>query len=64
LAAVLHAISERVRAVRTKASDVAIQKLEALRNMERSLLRERVLVVVAARGQWWWFKWRWRRIRW
>ena len=45
LAAVVQAqISERVRAVRDEQqkADVAIQKLEALRNMERSLLRERV----------------------
>src|SRR5204863_9594372 len=45
LAAVLQAqISERVRAVKDEQqkADVAIQKLEALRNMERSLLRERV----------------------
>jgi hypothetical protein len=45
LAAVLQVqISERVRAVRDEQqkADVAIQKLEALRNMERSLLRERV----------------------
>jgi isochorismate hydrolase len=45
LAAVLQTqISERVRAVKDEQqkADVAIQKLEALRNMERSLLRERV----------------------
>jgi len=37
-------ITERVRAVRDEQlkADTAIQKLEALRNMERSLLRERV----------------------
>lgn len=45
LAAVLQVqIAERVRAVRDEQQkgDVAIQKLEALRNMERSLLRDRV----------------------
>lgn len=45
LALVLHVqISERVRAVRDEQqkADVAIQKLEALRSMERSLLRDRV----------------------
>jgi hypothetical protein len=45
LAAVLQTqIAERVRAVKDEQqkADVAIQKLEALRNMERSLLRERV----------------------
>jgi isochorismate hydrolase len=45
LAAILHAqISERVRAVREEQArtDAATQKLEALRNMERSLLRERM----------------------
>lgn len=44
LAAVLQTqIAERMRAVRDEQqkADVAIQKLEALRNMERSLLRER-----------------------
>src|SRR5262249_44192529 len=45
LAAVLQTqVSERVRAVRDEQqkADSAIQKLEALRNMERSLLRGRV----------------------
>jgi hypothetical protein len=45
LAVVLHVqISERVRAVRDEQqkADAAIQKLEALRAMERSLLRDRV----------------------
>jgi hypothetical protein len=45
LAAVLQTqVSERVRAVKDEQqkADAAIQKLEALRNMERSLLRERV----------------------
>jgi hypothetical protein len=45
LAAVLHAqVTERQRAVRDEQqkADAAIQKLEALRAMERSLLRDRV----------------------
>jgi len=45
LAAVLQLqVAERVRAVRDeqRKADVAIQKLEALREMERSLLRDRV----------------------
>jgi hypothetical protein len=45
VAAVIHTqISERVRAVRDEQqkADAAIQKLEALRAMERSLLRDRV----------------------
>jgi len=45
LAVVLHVqVSERVRAVRDEQqkADAAIQKLEALRAMERSLLRDRV----------------------
>ena len=45
LAAVLHVqIAERVRAVRDEQakSEAALQKLEALRAMERSLLRDRV----------------------
>jgi hypothetical protein len=45
IAAVLQAqISERLRAVRDEQqkADVAIQKLEALRAMERSLLRDRI----------------------
>ncbi len=45
LAVVLHVqISERVRAVRDEQqkADAAVQKLEALRAMERSLLRDRV----------------------
>jgi len=45
LAAVLHAqVTERQKAVRDeqKKADEAIQKLEALRAMERSLLRDRI----------------------
>ena len=45
LATILYAqVSERVRAVREEQqkADAAIQKLEALRAMERSLLRDRV----------------------
>ena len=45
LAAVLHGqITERVRAVRDEQqkADAAVKKLEALRNMERDLLRDRI----------------------
>ncbi len=63
LAVVLQAqIAERQRAVRDEQqrAEAAVQKLEALRQMERSLLRDRS----RGRRRWRWRRWRWWRWRW
>ncbi len=66
LAAVLQVqVAERMRAVRDEQqkADAAVKKLEALRNMERDLLRDRIRSGGGgggggSSGRWRWWRWR------